>query len=584
MQLKTTLLSCVCLIGFSNIGNTQVSFSNITMPAGLHASSPASATTRVVSGDFDNDSDIDFLTQLSGTSGSQVDYHRNDGGTFTIISGTGSPSTFSSGPFNGLSFTDIRNTSLFVADFDNDGDMDIFETNANPTPTRYLRNNNGSYSSVSVPANFPTVMSASGFARFVTGDFNNDGDIDFLHQQGTGNSAIYYCDNDGLGNFTSYAANTSGTFTSGIFNGVTMVNVLSTNVMFPGDYDNDGDVDIFQFQVAGNIYYQNNGTSWAVSSIPTGLPTTLSNGRFLPSDFDGDGDLDVLYQTGSVPSAGINYATNNSTGIFTSIAADGTGLFNSGPFSGNSFVDIFATALFPLDYDIDGDIDIFRIPLGAAGTNFFYKCNGSAPLLTLRSPTTGATGVSTTTNLTLSFNEAVTTGTSNNTIYIKRFSDDAIIQTIASNSGSVSGSGTTNITISLAPLSNNTQYYVTFDEQAFKDNQGLIFGYYDSIEKERKSYTNKLFWTFTTSVLSANLFELNSNFNIYPNPCKSKLNVNSNLDGQITLLNQLGQIIKEEKIIAGNLKEISTDNLSNGVYFVKFINNNKEGIKKLIIE
>ena len=561
----------------------QTSYTSITMPTGLHATSPASATTRVVTGDFDNDGDIDMLTQLNGTDGSQVDYHQNNGGTYTIISGTGSPSTFSSGPFNGLSFNAVRNSNLFVADYDNDGDMDIFETSANPTPTRFLRNTSGIFSSVTVPTNFPTVMSTAGFARFVIGDFNNDGDIDFLHQQGTGSASIFYCDNDGIGNFTQHAANGAGAFTSGIFNGVTMINVLSTNVMFPADYDNDGDIDIYQYQAAGSIYYKNNGASWAIATVPSGLPALLNAGRFLPSDYDADGDIDVLYQTGTAVPAGINFATNNGSGTYTSVTADGTGTFSSGPFSGITLNDIFASILFPFDYDTDGDIDLYRIPLGASGTNFLYRCGGVPPSLTSRSPLNGATGVSTATNLTMTFNEIVTAGTSTNNIYIKRFSDDAVIQTIASNSGSVSGSGTTNITVALAALATSTKYYVAFDDQAFKDNQGLIFGYYDHFTKERKSFKNKSFWSFTTGVLSTDSFELNSKFAIYPNPTSGGIvNVKSDFDGDFQIVNQIGQVIKAFKVTANTVNIINVENIAQGIYFIKATDGGKIGSQKLI--
>ena len=50
--------------------------------------------------------------------------------------------------------------------------------------------------------------------------------------------------------------------------------------------------------------------------------------------------------------------------------------------------------MFPADYDADGDIDLYIIPLGSPGTNFLYQCGGVAPSLTARSPLNGATGIS----------------------------------------------------------------------------------------------------------------------------------------------------------------------------------------------
>ena len=181
------------------------------------------------------------------------------------------------------------------------------------------------------------------------------------------------------------------------------------------------------------------------------------------------------------------------------------------------------------------------------------------------------------TNLTMTFNEIVTAGTSTNNIYIKRFSDDAVIQTIASNSGSVSGSGTTNVTVALVALSNSTKYFVAFDDQAFKDSQGLIFGYYDHFTKERKPYTKKTFWSFTTGVLSTDSFELNSKFLIYPNPTTGIINLKSEFNGEFIIVNQLGQAVKTFKVIANNVNSINVDNLPQGIYFIKGTDGSKIG-------
>ncbi|MDI9311315.1 MAG: FG-GAP-like repeat-containing protein [Limnohabitans sp.] len=572
------LFSTIPLLSFS-----QLSFSSISIPTGIPATTTGSATTRVVTADFDNDGDIDVLSQLGGT-GTQVNYHQNNGaGVFTLFSGSGSPSTFSSGPFNGISFTDVQTNRTFVFDVDTDGDLDIFETN-NPSSNRFLQNNNGVFTSVALPSGVPTTM-AGGFARIITGDFDNDGDIDFLHQQSTTiNTSIYYCENTGGGTFTTFSANASGTFTSGIFNGMTFSHIVAT-VGIAADYDNDGDSDLYHFQTTGTTFYRNDNGTWSVQAIPNGLPSTLSQFRFLPADFDGDGDIDVLYQLGSTINDSIYYATNNGSGVYTSIAAtNGTGTFTNGPFNGLTFDHIFATTIFPFDYDNDGDIDVYRIPLGAAGNNTMYQCSGTPPTLTTRTPLNGATGVNTSTNLTLTFNENVTAGSTKNNIYIKRFSDNVTVQTIPSNSGNVSGLGTNTVTISLAPLSNSTQYYVTFEEQSFRDNQGVIFGYYNHQNRKRNAYSNKSFWSFTTGILSNENFILNTKLSIYPNPIQDYLNINFDTpltNPRLEIVDINGRILFNQSLYSTTNK-INTSSLPIGIYLFKIISKEGTATKKII--
>ncbi|HJL63865.1 MAG TPA: Ig-like domain-containing protein, partial [Candidatus Marinimicrobia bacterium] len=90
----------------------------------------------------------------------------------------------------------------------------------------------------------------------------------------------------------------------------------------------------------------------------------------------------------------------------------------------------------------------------------------TAPTVSSLSPADGATGVATTANLVITFDEAVDAETGNITLYK---SDDTQIQVFDVTSD-ISGSGGTAITIDpTAALAEQTSYYVHIDATAFDD-------------------------------------------------------------------------------------------------------------------
>ena len=94
------------------------------------------------------------------------------------------------------------------------------------------------------------------------------------------------------------------------------------------------------------------------------------------------------------------------------------------------------------------------------------------PTLSSSSPSDDATGVSSSTNIVLTFSEAVDVETGN--ITIKKKSDNSTVETIdVTNSSKVTGSGSTIITINpSSTLAVSTEYYVLIDATAFDDADG----------------------------------------------------------------------------------------------------------------
>ena len=177
--------------------------------------------------DYDNDGDQDmYLAKCRG--GAPVGdpqrinllYRNNGNGTFTEV-----------GAIAGVN-DGAQSWSTAIEDFDNDGDMDFLLSNISDTNKFYRNNGDGT---------FTDIYSSTGIAPQVgswelqTGDFNNDGFIDFFWQNGK----ELYINNGDL------------TFTG--FN-------ISVNEGGIGDFNNDGFLDI---QFGNKIYFNStNANNW----------------------------------------------------------------------------------------------------------------------------------------------------------------------------------------------------------------------------------------------------------------------------------------------------------------------------------
>ena len=111
----------------------------------------------------------------------------------------------------------------------------------------------------------------------------------------------------------------------------------------------------------------------------------------------------------------------------------------------------------------------------------------SAPVISSLSPADDATGVSTTANLVLTFNEIVDVETGNVTIYKQ---DDTLVEAIDVTSGQVTGTGTTTIVVDPTSAFDELQaYYVQIDATAFDDVSSNSYA----------GIANETSWTFTTA-------------------------------------------------------------------------------------
>ncbi|AWI27223.1 RNA-binding protein [Flavobacterium pallidum] len=127
--------------------------------------------------DYDNDGDVDMF--ISKCSGPPCELHRNDGnGVFTDVSALA-----------GINVTPIQSWSSAIADFDNDGDMDILIGSNGGVGHKFFRNDLDKSNSVEEP--FTNITAGSGWDTdgtnnrdYVAYDFDNNGWIDVLSAGG----------------------------------------------------------------------------------------------------------------------------------------------------------------------------------------------------------------------------------------------------------------------------------------------------------------------------------------------------------------------------------------------------------------
>ena len=221
---------------YRNNGNGT--FTDIT--AEIEIAAPGGRSMQCLFSDFDNDNDLDLYV----ANDTSVNYmYRNDGdGTFTDVSDESWAADFRG------------SMGLSAGDYDGDGDTDLFmshwvdEENAlyrnllkEDAPSKHIRFVDESYSAMLAEAGIKQI--GWGTALF---DYDNDGDLDIFVTNGSTfqeleNPEVLIPQADAL-----YRNEGDGTFTDvSDSSGITVLPIRVGRGAAFGDYDNDGDVDIF---------------------------------------------------------------------------------------------------------------------------------------------------------------------------------------------------------------------------------------------------------------------------------------------------------------------------------------------------
>lgn len=275
--------------------------------------------------DYDNDGDLDLYVSNGKRWGQKSFLYQNNGGVFTRIFNTGPVND--SLPFDGSSW----------ADFDNDGNLDFCTvTWYDSVSVLYKNTGGGNFTFL----NTSPIVSDRGFSETCSwGDFDNDGLVDLVvTNTKPANSRNRLYKNAGNGNFTRIDSGEVFTDIGYFSRGVNWV-----------DIDGDRDMDLFiSNEEGGNeLMYKNNGGGYFTKVLNIS-PTTSGGDSWSSSwgDYDNDGDLDLFVANWNNQKS--NLFKNEGNFNFTRITND-TIVNDPGYYACSGWG----------DYDNDGDLDMF---------------------------------------------------------------------------------------------------------------------------------------------------------------------------------------------------------------------------------
>jgi hypothetical protein len=300
-------------------------------------STAADGATSVFAADVDGDGDLDVLS--ASWEDDKIAWYENDG-----TPGDGGWTA------HAITTSALGAHSVFAADVDGDGDLDVLSASSGDDKIAWYENTDGSGSFGSQQV---ISTAADEAASVFAADVDGDGDVDVLSASHADDQIAWYENTDAAGSFGAQQ-------------------VISTaadgaSSVFAADVDGDGDVDVLSASVADDeVAWYENRTIHRSPVFPT--ETTISTAADRPysvfaADVDGDGDLDVLSASRDDDKIAW-YENTDGVGSFgaqqlISTAADG------------------AWSVFAADVDADGDLDVLSASSSDDKIAWYENANGA---------------------------------------------------------------------------------------------------------------------------------------------------------------------------------------------------------------
>ncbi len=228
--------------------------------------------------DYDHDGDLDLFTTGATMYRNNSSDQNKGNETFTDVTEQ---------TFVKTTAPQSAPAEAFSADFDDDGDIDIFVTHQETGCALYDNLRQGKLRAVSDETDIPQDMH---YTAAAIGDYDNDGDIDIFLSTA---DRIHLYFNRGDGSFVDDPRLEAG------------VRDLSPELLKNIDYDNDGFVDLWVSGKDGMFLFRNDGTGHFAEPYPLIETVTPTEGTILHNatagavgDYDNDGDLDLFFING----------------------------------------------------------------------------------------------------------------------------------------------------------------------------------------------------------------------------------------------------------------------------------------------
>lgn len=239
------------------------------------------------------------------------------------------------------------------ADFDGDGDLDLFVGFRQGEANRLYRNDNGTFKDVAAELG---VADTTDTRAAAWGDVDSDGDVDlFVGFTRKANIPAKLYRNEAGKAFVDVATTV----------GIEALGETRQSSFI--DVDHDGDLDLFVgLRDAPNLLFRNDGGHFVSAGKEMGLDDPRRTVGAVWFDMDQDGDLDVFVAN---QNGDLNGFFRNDGARFVDVASelgmDAAGRAQTSGSNGPSVA----------DYDNDGDFDLF---VASYGPNFFYRNDGGS--------------------------------------------------------------------------------------------------------------------------------------------------------------------------------------------------------------